>query len=314
MALTPRAGQLDRRRFTALHLLAAALASAAATSAALLFSHAGGLPDPQDAAAEAGALACSLAEEPAKRRGCCTGRSALQGLSSGSLSPSSLMDGENSRAHLTPPTLLYGRLLALYVQSVESISLRVMHPLTHATGCPPARPPAAWNEGALSILLSTRVCGSPAVDGYSHVDPDCLERSPTNVWWQRAQPAKVGGAGASEPFCCTGPCWTVLRSAGLGWAELGGVGEGGALQQTDFWRGHASSPVPSPMPAPGCQQLLSYRSALLCAGGPSSPRGAGGRYVGGRSWFVCLTLDGPAVHQGLLGAALRAGKSPDGTS
>lgn len=29
-------------------------------------------------------------------------------------------------------------------------------------------------------ILSTRGCGSPAVDGYAHVVPKCLEDSPTN--------------------------------------------------------------------------------------------------------------------------------------
>lgn len=31
--------------------------------------------------------------------------------------------------------------------------------------------------------LSQRVCGSPAIDGYAHVDPACLETSPTAKWW-----------------------------------------------------------------------------------------------------------------------------------
>ena len=39
-----------------------------------------------------------------------------------------------------------------------------------------------------------RVCGSPAVDGYAHVKPDCLEASPTNKWWQ------VGAAGWVAPL------------------------------------------------------------------------------------------------------------------
>lgn len=47
---------------------------------------------------------------------------------------------------------------------------------------------AVWNEDALQILLSTRVCGSPAIEGYAHVDAQCLERSPTNAWWKRAKP------------------------------------------------------------------------------------------------------------------------------
>eukprot|EP00195_Chlamydomonas_chlamydogama_P006959 CAMPEP_0202890758 /NCGR_PEP_ID=MMETSP1392-20130828/1065_1 /ASSEMBLY_ACC=CAM_ASM_000868 /TAXON_ID=225041 /ORGANISM="Chlamydomonas chlamydogama, Strain SAG 11-48b" /LENGTH=281 /DNA_ID=CAMNT_0049574389 /DNA_START=136 /DNA_END=978 /DNA_ORIENTATION=- len=33
-------------------------------------------------------------------------------------------------------------------------------------------------------ILSTRVCGSPAVDGYTHVVPKCLEDSPTAKWWK----------------------------------------------------------------------------------------------------------------------------------
>ncbi|KAL4858198.1 hypothetical protein ACK3TF_001688 [Chlorella vulgaris] len=37
-------------------------------------------------------------------------------------------------------------------------------------------------------LLETRVCGSPAVDGYAHVKPECLEGSPTNQWWQQHKP------------------------------------------------------------------------------------------------------------------------------
>ncbi|GLI68829.1 hypothetical protein VaNZ11_013371 [Volvox africanus] len=31
--------------------------------------------------------------------------------------------------------------------------------------------------------LVTRICGSPAVDGYAHVVPKCLEDSPTAKWW-----------------------------------------------------------------------------------------------------------------------------------
>ncbi|KAL6759794.1 hypothetical protein V8C86DRAFT_1786622 [Haematococcus lacustris] len=34
-----------------------------------------------------------------------------------------------------------------------------------------------------TAILATRVCGSPAVDGYSHVVPKCLEDSPTAKWW-----------------------------------------------------------------------------------------------------------------------------------
>ena len=40
----------------------------------------------------------------------------------------------------------------------------------------------------LQRLLETRECGSPAVDGYAHVKPECLETSVTNQWWQSATP------------------------------------------------------------------------------------------------------------------------------
>jgi len=33
--------------------------------------------------------------------------------------------------------------------------------------------------------LTARVCGSPAVDGYAHVVPKCLEESPTALWWKQ---------------------------------------------------------------------------------------------------------------------------------
>eukprot|EP00884_Botryococcus_braunii_P023092 jgi/Botrbrau1/9467/Bobra.0252s0088.1 len=33
--------------------------------------------------------------------------------------------------------------------------------------------------------LSSRVCGSPAIDGYAHVVPACLESSPTNTYWKK---------------------------------------------------------------------------------------------------------------------------------
>ena len=33
--------------------------------------------------------------------------------------------------------------------------------------------------------LSVRVCGSPAVDGYAHAPPKCLEESPTALWWKQ---------------------------------------------------------------------------------------------------------------------------------
>lgn len=37
-------------------------------------------------------------------------------------------------------------------------------------------------------VLESRMCGSPAVDGYAHVEPPCLEASPTNKWWLENKP------------------------------------------------------------------------------------------------------------------------------
>ncbi|XRB14699.1 hypothetical protein RI054_08g45390 [Pseudoscourfieldia marina] len=60
-----------------------------------------------------------------------------------------------------------------------------------------AKPAADLHGDAVDVFEPLRapierVCGSPAVDGYSHVSPDCLERSPTNVAWQRF--VKGGGS------------------------------------------------------------------------------------------------------------------------
>lgn len=44
-------------------------------------------------------------------------------------------------------------------------------------------------DAATQRILETRVCGSPAVDGYAHVEPPCLEASPTNKWWQEVKPS-----------------------------------------------------------------------------------------------------------------------------
>ena len=40
----------------------------------------------------------------------------------------------------------------------------------------------------VQAILELRVCGSPAVDGYAHVKPECLQASPTNQWWQEHKP------------------------------------------------------------------------------------------------------------------------------
>lgn len=39
-------------------------------------------------------------------------------------------------------------------------------------------------EPSLQILMETRVCGSPATDGYAHVDDKCLLNSPTARWYR----------------------------------------------------------------------------------------------------------------------------------
>lgn len=49
------------------------------------------------------------------------------------------------------------------------------------------RSPSGTNP-ELQALLSQRVCGSPAVDGYAHVKPECLYSSPTAKWWNTTAP------------------------------------------------------------------------------------------------------------------------------
>lgn len=68
---------------------------------------------------------------------------------------------------------------------------------------PPPAPKPGWRErlfgqgggggggggdGELQTLLSQRVCGSPAVDGYAHVTPRCLVESPAAQWWNKTNP------------------------------------------------------------------------------------------------------------------------------
>ena len=60
----------------------------------------------------------------------------------------------------------------------------------YVSGFSPVSQPVAPSSQELEALaksdpshpLYQRVCGSPAVDGYAHVRPDCLESSPTNRW------------------------------------------------------------------------------------------------------------------------------------
>ncbi|KAI8464342.1 MAG: hypothetical protein J3K34DRAFT_120330 [Monoraphidium minutum] len=57
-----------------------------------------------------------------------------------------------------------------------------------AAARPPDPPPPQQQQPApdpsLQILLETRVCGSPAVDGYANVKPECLFASPTARWYR----------------------------------------------------------------------------------------------------------------------------------
>ena len=49
---------------------------------------------------------------------------------------------------------------------------------------------------------ASRVCGSPAIDGYAHVDPECLERSPTAAAWRAAarEAVAAGAKLSSAPY------------------------------------------------------------------------------------------------------------------
>ena len=50
-----------------------------------------------------------------------------------------------------------------------------------------------------------RVCGSPAVDGYAHVDPKCLQDSPTNkLWWLTHQQVRRGRTAITDSFSHVG--------------------------------------------------------------------------------------------------------------
>lgn len=52
--------------------------------------------------------------------------------------------------------------------------------------CVDCTPPAQY-RGCISkdTCNTTHACGSPAIDGYAHVDSDCLERSPTALLYQK---------------------------------------------------------------------------------------------------------------------------------
>ena len=59
----------------------------------------------------------------------------------------------------------------------------VWHGLKPCTDC---TPPTRYN-GCISkdTCNTTHSCGSPAIDGYAHVDSDCLEKSPTALLYQK---------------------------------------------------------------------------------------------------------------------------------
>lgn len=49
----------------------------------------------------------------------------------------------------------------------------------------PHQPSIEWPFHALlQVIMETRVCGSPAVDGYRHVNVSCILQSPTARWFR----------------------------------------------------------------------------------------------------------------------------------
>eukprot|EP00271_Cylindrocystis_brebissonii_P022552 TRINITY_DN8723_c0_g1_i1.p1 TRINITY_DN8723_c0_g1~~TRINITY_DN8723_c0_g1_i1.p1 ORF type:complete len:266 (-),score=27.49 TRINITY_DN8723_c0_g1_i1:426-1223(-) len=54
-------------------------------------------------------------------------------------------------------------------------------------------------EAARNLQAQPRVCGSPAIDGYAHVVPECLLNSPTAKAWRELHPQ--GGPSGSTLAC-----------------------------------------------------------------------------------------------------------------
>lgn len=50
---------------------------------------------------------------------------------------------------------------------------------------PAADAPETVADQATIDAMMARVCGDPAIDGYAHVVPQCLEDSPTAKWWAK---------------------------------------------------------------------------------------------------------------------------------
>lgn len=59
-----------------------------------------------------------------------------------------------------------------------------------------------------------RVCGSPAVDGYAHVDPKCLDESPTAKAWRKLH-AEGGSSGAG--LACNKETAVSIDGLAVGW-------------------------------------------------------------------------------------------------
>ncbi|PSC69437.1 hypothetical protein C2E20_7129 [Micractinium conductrix] len=51
-----------------------------------------------------------------------------------------------------------------------------------------AVPVPRWDVAEAQRVMEARACGSPAVDGYAHVKPECHQDSPAAQWYQQWQP------------------------------------------------------------------------------------------------------------------------------
>jgi hypothetical protein len=100
-------------------------------------------------------------------------------------------DDDYALSHLpAAPSLLGAFLLSavaglLVFNATYSLSLRAAAAAasTPCESSSSAAAAAAAADPSLQILLETRVCGSPAVDGYEHVNASCLLASPTARWY-----------------------------------------------------------------------------------------------------------------------------------
>eukprot|EP00899_Mesostigma_viride_P015426 jgi/Mesvir1/23885/Mv10674-RA.1 len=89
------------------------------------------------------------------------------------------------------------------VNPMRGMTQQVPHTLVPGHAARAAAAMGAQGSGGAAVTAAgvlpplPRVCGSPAVDGYAHVDPSCFERSPTFKEWQvdRERTKLAGSAG-----------------------------------------------------------------------------------------------------------------------